>query len=102
MAEHTPGPWTIAERSKFDRDDEPSFEIVADDAAAFVAALVPNEADARLIAAAPDLLAALEALVEKGETPHPLSGRAPTVRAEDIPAALAAIEKAKGSETAAP
>jgi hypothetical protein len=58
----------------------------------------PNPQDARLIAAAPDLLAALETLLDNGDDPHPLSGRDPTVRREDIGPARAAIAKARGEE----
>ena len=68
MAEHTPGPWTL------DRADEEQWEIHAETAHAwkYIATVKANdegstqvsvaeaEANARLIAASPDLLAALE------------------------------------------
>jgi hypothetical protein len=44
------------------------------------------------------LLAALETLLDNGDDPHPLSGRDPTVRREDVGPARAAIAKAKGRE----
>jgi hypothetical protein len=60
--------------------------------------LVRDEADARLIAAAPDLLEALKWLLDNGEDPHPLTGRDPTVRREDIGPARDAIAKAEGGK----
>jgi hypothetical protein len=52
--------------------------------------------------AAPDLLAAMENLLDNGDDPHPLSGRDPTVRREDIGPARAAIAKARGADNVAP
>lgn len=60
MSKHTPGKWSVDNRS--DRADEPAIYI---DGAGYSIARIdfPNEEDhanARLIAAAPDLLAVLE------------------------------------------
>jgi len=61
MSEHTPGPWRINDHSR----DEGCFYIEADHAG--VASVFADEpaagANARLISAAPDLLAALEHMV---------------------------------------
>jgi hypothetical protein len=85
---HTPGPWT------WDRDETAmqefrgySISVPANDGSRVV--LIPpecieDEADARLIAAAPDLLAVLEDLMTYDET---------TAKSEEARAALA---KAKG------
>jgi hypothetical protein len=70
MSEHTPGPWTAEETdkgrlrvvSKFYADEEPG--ICGDHSKAW--RLCAD--DARLIAAAPDLLAALAQLLEHSET----------------------------------
>jgi hypothetical protein len=85
MSEHTPGPWHVYEGCVYDADNAELSHC-------------PGEADARLIAAAPDLLAALKALLDNGDDPHPLSGRDPTVRREDIGPARAAIAKAIGEQ----
>lgn len=53
-----------------------------------------NRADARLIAAAPDLLAACKALVEHRSLQLKIAGV--TVDAEDVKAGVAAIAKAEG------
>lgn len=54
---HTPGPWYATEG-----EYEDEFEVVASDGAVTIAQ-PPTEADADLIAAAPDLLAALQYIV---------------------------------------
>jgi hypothetical protein len=96
-AKHTPGPWAT------DRDPDRRFLVYCNDATGSLVARTggngfeyvntsdaEQEANARLIAAAPDLLAALKALVAKygfGDTlpaDHPLVG------------ALATIAKAEG------
>ena len=98
---HTPGPWTCDEHDKLNPDrafgivaewkdgDEIGTQVVAE---VCIAEPGVAEADARLIAAAPDLLAALTALVN-----------APGINADDLPetdellsAARAAIAKAEG------
>lgn len=56
MAEHTPGPWTVVPPLKGERR-----WMVRTGTTGWVG---PNEADARLIAAAPDLLTAAKRLVE--------------------------------------
>jgi hypothetical protein len=64
---HTPGPWTVT--CDRDDDDERPLEIVTSDdwnhRIAFPASN-GNPDDARLIAAAPDLLAALKGLLPEG------------------------------------
>jgi hypothetical protein len=69
MTEHTPGPWTIEE---YGDDDAPALIIHRDSETRVCFMATPGshgdpakiEADAKLIAAAPDLLAALRGLVE--------------------------------------
>jgi hypothetical protein len=62
MSEHTPGPWTPVECDG-NADD---IAIAADDGG-YVCYSVATEADALLIAAAPDLLAALKELIDQLE-----------------------------------
>jgi hypothetical protein len=80
---HTPAPtpWVI-------RDNAPWFS-VADDNRHTVACRIASEANAHLIAAAPDLLAALETLL-------PVAATAFGALTVDLDAARAAIAKAKG------
>jgi len=84
MAEHTPGPWTI-----YDQTDPHHIKIkgqYADIGGAHVADIL-GEANARLIAAAPDLLAALKAFMHAdGHDDFE----------DEWPAARAAIAKAEG------
>ncbi len=68
MNAHTPGPWTAFHKHKY---DEWRVSVPIGDASSMKLALFPDgiptpnpEADARLIAAAPDLLEALKELVE--------------------------------------
>ncbi len=83
---HTPGPWRIsdARSTKVVLIDDAKGQAVGE----LVWADVRNPADARLIAAAPDLLDALKDLVS---VLGPDSGEA------EIVAARAAIEKAGGA-----
>lgn len=88
-ARHTPGPWAIDSRNG-------SCYVVAPDAATTVAEVkLPTDeqgdADARLIAAAPDLLAALKAVV----TPQ-AGGAFRNLTGENAMRALDAIQKAEG------
>jgi hypothetical protein len=85
---HTPGPWSVVETKGGAR--------IVDDAD-YTVAKIPWElhdifdptstADALLIAAAPDMLSALEAVIEESKSPY--------LRAR----ARAAIAKAKGEES---
>ena len=68
MADHTPGPWTLAEG-----EDEFVRTVLSTGPAYYIAAVydtgypAQNDPNARLIASAPDLLAALvQVLVEEG------------------------------------
>ena len=87
MSEHTAGPWTIepdAERGGW------HIRHYADD----VAYIPPSAStDARLIAAAPDLLAALEALCDAPAVPD--------VYSDLWGDANAALDKAKGTDVGA-
>lgn len=58
---HTPGPWKVHKTNQA-RSGLPEFEIHWPADGECVAEIVHGEADALLIAAAPDLLAALEAI----------------------------------------
>ena len=57
MSKHTPGPWTIEESELMGRD------VVSAGSMALICTQVYSPDDARLIAAAPELLAALDALL---------------------------------------
>ena len=83
---HTPGPWAWT---------SPDILMAPSDRVLLVDGK-PTKADARLIAAAPDLLAALEYVVMTADVPHVLSGRSPTVAYESLVDARDAIAKAKG------
>ena len=106
MSEHTKGPWIWNGGylisyipDKFSAGGYQDFEIIADDGSAhgeYSATLDPDSADARLIAAAPDLLEALEGVLswhDDADNLHkPLEVRAAYMRAR------AAIARAKGGE----
>ena len=83
MSKHTPGPWVWTPESESIHGYSPEGEALV-----VVYELNTNEADARLIAAAPDLLTALEGLLEITDF-HELYG-------SKTEAARAAIAKATG------
>lgn len=97
MTEHTPGPW---EAYKTSPTDSHGWGVAAGSRGCITCS-VAHEADARLIAAAPDLLAALEAW---GQAVTSADGRLLTffpgivenAVAEAHDAARAAIAKARG------
>ncbi len=70
--QHTPGPWTVS----IDTHQHPCLVISSDDLRVAKISWA-NAADARLIAAAPDLLAALSAMLENWEfgglKPYPIA-----------------------------
>ena len=78
---HTPGPWIS--------NDLGLQNVKGDGIAAYAADCYPNDDDARLIAAAPDLLAALETLTREWDL-----GRSPL--AAEWSKARAAIRNAEG------
>ena len=87
MTKHTPGPWRTSGTQ--------SFYVFAGDE---VVTNGSTQANARLIAAAPDLLAALESLFEHCAMVHKQWGDGDNTRQADaaINAARAAIAKATG------
>ena len=93
MSEHTPGPWEIREGAE-EVYGTAIYEVGAHDLHPLAA--VQNEADARLIAAAPNLLEALESA--HGILQMNLGDTDPHVRSAcDL--MWAAIAKAKGIES---
>lgn len=69
MSAHTPGPWEVHRLPQGDFS-EPSIAIYGDGgrrAVALIHSATRAEANARLIAAAPELLAALEGILEIGK-----------------------------------
>ena len=108
MADHTPGTWAVSG----ERDSRP-LDIVQASTGGLIATLEEtfgygeaDEANARLIAAAPELLAALEAAVRRITDDHECldcgsqrpDGRGGTDHDQDciVPLLEAAIAKAKG------
>lgn len=95
MSKHTPGPWTVLdEPNQLDdggEDDVGSVAYMVESrkAGAFVAQHIYIDADASLIAAAPELLEALQALMAR-DLESRLSGF------PEVAAARAAIAKATG------
>jgi len=98
MSNHTPGPWRY--------DYEPGFcgELLAPNGTNIAEFITePNDSDARLIAAAPDLLAALQKFVAWSEAESSHEGttfweRVEMLRELDAAAAVA-IAKATGEQT---
>lgn len=65
MTQHTPGPWHVRNNGPHPNNPKTiNYDIAWSNAGELVAEHVYEESDARLIAAAPDLLEALERLVE--------------------------------------
>lgn len=94
MSKHTPGPWALDDNGHDIRTHEDYWPIGCADGnlIAYVAHTddVMGEANARLIAAAPDLLAACEALLNEARQFFPM------VCGDAITEAEAAIAKARG------
>ena len=67
--QHTPGPWTFHRESSCDRGDSYGVRAPAPHYCV-VPTLNINPADARLIAAAPDLLEALQQIKQRLDTCH--------------------------------
>lgn len=83
---HTPGPWYVED------DERGILTTVTSDYGDIDYLTLPNHrANACIIAAAPELLEALEAIVNRSEVDHEVCIRQP-----DYDRALAAINKAKG------
>ena len=89
-AKHTPGPWLADGASVYEERDD--FSVICN----FWSSSLPEwEANARLIAAAPDLLEALEQLVIEYDDVE-LANAEPSSLTAAFNAARAAIAKAKG------
>lgn len=111
MSGHTPGPWTVAPRigryQVIPATEQERYQLASINALEFEAlsvgtpsgqmAMIPldesNRANANLIAAAPDLLEALEAFVERNSSEEMVTI---TVKAADVAKARNAIASAKG------
>lgn len=86
---HTPGPWTqgvLSYRIETNHNPDGSHDLITEVASA-------NPLDAALIAAAPEMLEALEALVERVSC---LNGDAKAACFKQMDVAYKAIAKAKG------
>lgn len=110
----TPGPWDVYDENEGENPPRPFWCIAndafhnggEDDAAFHAAILVGSKEDAHLIAAAPDLYAALEQAIESLETCHacsdPCVNEAHDIRGCDCRSAYAwdnahdALRKARG------
>lgn len=98
MSKHTPGPWVTAERIKTARIDDARMVRPADHCNykhGATAIVGTSEADANLIAAAPELLVALQLMVDRFIDTEGSYG---VWENEAIEAARAAIAKATGGE----
>ena len=99
MGKHTPGPWKDVPIDPLGNEHKASRKVFAPKSSTYVLVAGNNQtADARLIAAAPDLLTALNAIMacidgdtERGATVHmgPIT----------IDAARSAIARAEGGES---
>lgn len=92
MSKHTPGPWKVAKPRKSYRDGNMMYGIVGPECVSDYEDWGFTEANARLIAAAPELLEALRNLVEAA-THHQADARAALAKAR---AAIAKAEAAHG------
>ena len=98
--QHTPGPWAVSPDHIF-RNQADIFEIHWSAIGECIAECVHGEANARLIAAAPELLEALKEYIAAGENSVTATDDvAAMIRfGEANKAALAAIAKATGDQT---
>lgn len=96
MSKHTPGPWVI-NKSPFEvynvDHGHLTHEICAGNIMIAALYVAPESQDAALIAAAPDLLEALEAMVEYIDRMHAIGHIQRPAQSSE---ACAAIAKAKG------
>jgi hypothetical protein len=99
MSKHTPGPWKVAQTGGFElavygrSKNQPICIFTTPDGDYIPQELKNGKANAHLIAAAPDLLAALKAL---SAGLHDELDSNPRVKASEVRAARAAIAKAEG------
>ena len=93
--QHTPGPWT-AHSTGLARSGLPEYQIHWSDIGECVAEIVHGTENAKLIAAAPDLLEALQDLFG-ADMEHVLMGDGKDDQIEAIAKARAAIAKATGA-----
>ena len=94
MSKHTPGPWQI--EGDFIEGPPTTKHGLSVMIASVYGGYSEHKADASLIAAAPDLLATLEALVVRYNDLAESEGMAPHTHPQVV-AARAAIKKAKGA-----
>ena len=103
MSQHTPGPW-IVDALGYGYDisaPEARCLITTSSDPKMVWGAIGREADARLIAAAPELLEAIEAAIASGMVPGESITGGPGAKTQQGKAAAmlrAAIAKAKGEE----
>ena len=101
--QHTPGPWAIRPQNYGQAVEGPLRESVAwcGDNFSSLTGNVPFVANANLIAAAPDLLAALEQIMMfGGGCCCPQAGSTPNLHSQTCREARAAIAKARGQNDA--
>ena len=92
MAEHTPGPWRV----KYHESSPDQIAAVVSDHDLICAMPIDGNANARLIAASPELLAALERTVDRFERCLVRAGSDPEFAREAVKAARPVIAKARG------
>jgi len=95
-AKHTPGPWIIRHEQ-----GSPWPTLHGKGSSGWIAQVpmsLPNQANARLIAAAPDLLAVLEGLVNSVDEYGLRDHAGATITEKETATAHAAIAKARGTE----
>jgi len=98
---HTPGPWEVYDQAIDDGEHYGcSVKSTTDKEADWVAQEIYNRDDARLIAAAPELLEALKLVIDTwGNMPIPGLGKPGTSATAIDDIARAAIAKAEGGQS---
>jgi hypothetical protein len=86
-SQFTPGPWLASQSAVYRTVKTPDGRLIC------FAGMMENAATAALIAAAPDLFAALESILQSAK---PMDFGLHVVSSESIAAGRAAIEKARG------
>ena len=99
MSKHTPGPWKVAKPSRSHANGNPMYGLVGPEIVADYEDWGFTEANARLIAAAPDLLEALKEANKELEYLNDPKGFVSMRQERIMEKARAAIAKASGSAT---